>query len=154
MRLSQKRAGAIYDELEKNEVRLSKTKIYAKLRKIIELDPAHVGALEDILALQEKLTRKDWILLSKKYQPIDSKALEDSLTSVKTNNQNPEFELLKVLTDDQKAHHLFILSNRYFHTDPKHCMNLLKQVLKFKPNHSEAQKDLIVLKKRIQSSKN
>ena len=113
-----------------------------------------MGALEDILALQEKLTKKDWILLSKKYQPIDSKALENSLISVKTKNQNPEFEMLKVLTDDQKAHHLFILSNRYFHTDPKHCMNLLKQVLKLKPNHSEAQKDLIVLKKRIQSLKN
>jgi len=154
MRLSQKRAGAIYDELEKGQERLSKAKIYVKLRKIIELDPAHVGALEDILALQEKLTKKDWILLSKKYQPIDPTALEKALTSVTTKHLNPEFELLKVLSNDQKAHHLFILSNRYFHSDPKRCMDLLTQVLKLKPDHSEAQKDLTVLKKQIQSLRN
>ena len=95
------------------------------------------------------MTEKDWINLNKKYQPINPAALEKVLTSSPSKNIDIESEILKDLTDDQKAHHLFILSNRYFDTNPRHCINLLQQVLKLDPNHFEAKKDLNVLKERI-----
>ena len=148
-RLAQKRAGTLYEDIERGDKNNSRIEVYSRLRQIIDLDPSHIGALEDALAIQEELTAVDWLELDKSYKPIDRISLENALTSAVSKEKNPEFELLKSLSEKQKAHHLFILSNRYFSSDPQRCMLLLKQVLKLHPGHSEALKDLVVLRKQI-----
>ena len=149
LRLEQKRAGTLYEDIERGTENKTRIEVYSRLRRIIKLDPSHIGALEDALAIQEELTAADWFELDKSYKPIDRVSLENALTSAVLKEKNPEFELLKSLSEQQKAHHLFILSNRYFSSDPQRCMLLLEQVLKLDPDHSEALKDLVVLKKQL-----
>ena len=147
LRLSQKRAGTLYENIEGDNDYTSRVKVYSKLRKVIELDPSHVGALEDALAIQEEFTSADWTKLSESYKPINRVSLENALSSKVFADNESELKLLKSLNNQQRAHHLFMLSNRYFSSDPKRCIDLLKKVIQLNPSHPEALKDLAVLEK-------
>lgn len=47
----------------------------------------------------------------------------------------------------RKAGELFLMSNKFFESNPQKCMEILKEVLILDPEHEEARKDLEVLQK-------
>lgn len=152
-RLHQKRAGTLYNEAETAYGVKPSWKIYKLLRRTIEFDNSHVGALEDALALQNKLSSDDWQKIPKRFKPIDPEQLQNVLLESRSKLEAPDLESFKSMTPQEKAQHLFILSNLYFESDPKRCMELLKQVLILSPKHKEALKDLEVLKIQNQLKK-
>lgn len=149
-RLHQKRAGTLYEKAEASYGIKSNWKIYEFLRQALELDNTHVGALEDALALQKKLNYDDWKNIPKRFKPIDPEQLQKALVESRSKIKSPDLESFKLMAPEEKAQHLFILSNLYFESDPKRCIELLKKVLRLAPQHKEALKDLEVLNAQIQ----
>lgn len=151
-RLYKKAAGTLYTEAEQAYGIKPTWQIYVLLQRALQFDPTHIGAVEDALSLQKKLTAHDWELIPSNYKPIEPDFLEKALRESKMNVESFEFGLLESMSPTEKAQRLFVLSNSYFQSDPARCIKLLEQALLHNPNHTEAFKDLQVLKAQIKKT--
>ena len=150
IRLNRIMAGHLYlkaDQLRENN---QLVEAYILLRKALTLDPNHVGALEDSLNVQRQLSQKHWQQINGRLKPLDLNQLEKDYTeSKKAEDQKVLEPKSRPLTNQERAHQLFILSNQFFEDDPIRAKELLKRALDLEPNHEDAKKDLRIIEKRM-----
>ena len=148
--LERKWAGSLYEQAEEFRERKDLSGAYSVLRRVLNLDPSHAGALEDVLGLQEEMSPGDWEKVPKNYAPLDTGSIEESLIRTESYEENWNHENLgATLSKSERAHQLFILSNRFFNKDPERSKRLLQEVLSLNPQHVEARKDLEILVDRV-----
>lgn len=92
--------------------------------------------------------------LASSRQPSSSKADVNSQVQDDTgqvievsNREASERKGSSIEIRQRKAGELFLMSNKYFDSNPQKCMEILKEVLLLDPEHEEARKDLEVLQK-------
>ncbi len=121
------------------------------LEKVLELDPGHVNALEDLALLRQVGVKKTSLdLLREARATMKSNPDEARRLGQKALELNPalvmEFESLNQSMQSYGAI-LFSQAGAYFTSNPKIAMKLLEQVLRLQPDHAEARKDLDELKR-------
>jgi len=152
IRFLKKQAGTLYEKAQIAQEEHKLSRAYLLLRQALDFDPLHQGALEDIFPLQEKLGDTHWREIASKVQPLKAQSLERSFFLTSTFPQGLGSESpVYALSAEQRAHQLFILSNRYFDGDLQNCISLLSKVLELDPNHAEARKDLELARKKLEN---
>ena len=150
IRLNRSMAGHLYLKADNLREENQLVEAYILLRKALELDPNHIGALEDSLNVQRQLSKTDWTQLKGRYEPLDLNQLEKDFTESKKEEDEKILEpKLRPLTNQERAHQLFILSNQFFENEPERAKELLKSALKIDPDHTDARKDLQILEERM-----
>jgi hypothetical protein len=155
VRFLKKQAGTLYEKAQMEQEAGKASKTYLLLREALNLDPLHQGALEDVFPLQDALNDANWREISPKFMPLKAQSLERSFFLTSSFPQglglrSPVYQLLA----KERAHQLFILSNRYFNGDLEHCVSLLLKVLELDPGHEEARKDLKFVSEKLKRQKN
>ncbi len=130
-RLLEKRAGTLYGELELESESLSIEKKYERLRKILELDPNHSGAKQDIEGLKEDSEKTEI------RDPPDKNKAKNS-SKIKTPSEQM-FDLFKKANDQMESRNWL------------EAQKLLNKGLKIDPTHVEMLKDLDIVNKELEN---
>ena len=133
-KLLEKRAGSLYGELELESESLSFEKKYKRLRKILELDPNHSGAKQDLEDLKEDPEKTE---------------IPNASYNNKTKNSS------KIKTPSEQIFDLFKRANDQMESrNWLEAQKLLNQGLKIDPTHVEMLKDLDIVNQELENLQN
>ncbi len=130
-RLLQKKAGTLYGELELESKSLSFEKKVYRLKKILELDPNHSGAKQDLNGLVEEFNNP------KISDDTESFAAENTIQE--RSSAEKIFNLFKKANDQMEKNNWL------------EARKLLKQGLEIDPNHTEMLKDLEIVNNELKN---
>jgi|GEM_PF-1205147 len=130
------------------EIRDSTSALFTSLddKERIKIGPELEAVLIPLEAGAKEI--ESWGLVNGAQANPDSENQLEARSVVKVSTrENPEKVVPSLEVRQRKAGELFLMSNKFFETNPQKCIEILKEVLLLDPEHEEARKDLEFLQK-------